>query len=143
MSDETGRFEVYVRPFPGPGGKWQISTNGGLWPIWSPKGGELFYEEVSDSKFMVTAYTASGSTFQPGKPRPWASTSMFAHNPGYTAATLSQSGGSPFDVSPDGKRLAVLLRAPDQSQTPAKEDRITFVFNFIDELRRLAPTRNR
>jgi serine/threonine-protein kinase len=73
-SDETGRFEVYVRPFPGPGAKWQISTNGGLWPSWSPQGRELFYEEVSSRRIMVAAYAASGGTFQPEKPRPWAST---------------------------------------------------------------------
>ena len=128
-SDESGRFEVYVRPFPGPGGKWQISANGGLWPVWSPKGKELFYEEVSDSKIMVAAYTASGSAFQAEKPRPWASNSM----------PLVQSSGLPFDVSPDGKRLAVLLKTPDPSQTAAKEDKITFFFNFPDELRRIIP----
>ncbi len=41
-SDESGRDEVYVVPYPGPGGKWQISTDGGAQPMWSPKGGELF-----------------------------------------------------------------------------------------------------
>lgn len=133
VSDETGRFEVYVRPFPGPGGKWQISTNGGLWPIWSPKGGELFYEQTTDGKIMVAAYRASESTFQPDRPRPWTSDS----------AGLAQTGGSPFDVAPDGKRLAVLLNAPGQSQTPARDDRITFFFNFTDELRRLAPAGKR
>ena len=132
VSDESGRFEVYVRPFPGPGGKWQISTNGGFWPIWSPKGRELFYEEVSDSKIMVAAYTASGSAFQAEKPRPWASNSV----------PLLQGFGVPFDVSPDGKRLAVLLKAPDQAQV-AKEDHLTFLFNFTDELRRIAPTGKR
>ena len=136
VSDESGRFEVYLRPFPGPGGKWQVSTNGGLWPIWSPKGGELFYEQTSDSKIMVAAYKASGSTFQPNKPRPWISDSV-------ALAPLTQSAGSPFDVTPDEKRVAVLLKPPDQSQTPVKEDRITFFFNFIDEPRRLAPTEKR
>jgi Tol biopolymer transport system component len=37
-SDESGRLEVYVRPYPGPGGKWQISTEGGGEPVWNPKG---------------------------------------------------------------------------------------------------------
>jgi serine/threonine-protein kinase len=128
-SDESGRFEVYVRPFPGPGGKCQISANGGLWPMWSPKGRELFYEEVSDSKIMVAAYTASGSAFQAEKPRPWASNSV----------PLLQGFGVPFDVSPDGKRLGVLLKTPDQSQAEAKEDKVTFFFNFLDELRRIVP----
>jgi len=130
MSDESGRFEIYVRPFPGPGGRWQVSTNGGLWPSWSPKGKELFYEEVSSSRIMVAAYAASGSEFQPEKPRPWASNSV----------PLLQGVNSPLDVSPDGKRLAVLLKTPDQSQRPVKEDRITFLFNFTDELHRIVPT---
>jgi len=133
VSDESGRFEVYVRSFPGPGGRWQISTNGGLWPSWSPKGKELFYEEVSGSRIMVAAYAASGGEFQPEKPRPWVSNSV----------PLLQGADRPLDVSPDGKRLAVLLKAPDQSQTRAKEDRITFFFNFTDELRRIAPTGTR
>ena len=101
MSDESGRFEVYVRSFPGPGGRWQISTNGGLWPSWSPKGKELFYEEVSSSRIMVAAYAASGGEFQPEKPRPWVSNSV----------PLLQGADRPLDVSPDGKRLAVLLES--------------------------------
>ena len=44
-SDESGRFEVYVRPFPGPGGKWQISNAGGKLPIWSRNSRELFFAE--------------------------------------------------------------------------------------------------
>ena len=43
-SDETGRPEVYVRPFPGAGGKWQISTTGGTVPTWSPTKRELLYK---------------------------------------------------------------------------------------------------
>jgi hypothetical protein len=42
-------------------------------------------------------------------------------------------------MSPDGKRLAVLLKAPDQTQAAPKEDHLTFLFNFTDELRRIAP----
>ena len=43
ISDESGRFEIYVQPYPGPGGKWQISTEGGTEPVWNPNGRELFY----------------------------------------------------------------------------------------------------
>ena len=50
MSEESGRYEVYVQPFPGPGGKWQISTNGGTVPVWAPNGRELFY--MSSRKLM-------------------------------------------------------------------------------------------
>jgi serine/threonine-protein kinase len=131
-SDESGRFEVYVRPFPGPGGKWLISTKGGLYPAWSPKGKELFYVEYSDSKIMVADYTLSGGAFKADKPRPWSSASV----------PLLQSGKPPFDVSPDGKRLAALLRPPEAQQT-AIEDHLTFLFNFTDELRRLVPAGKR
>jgi serine/threonine-protein kinase len=145
VSDETGRSEIYVRPFPGPGGKWQISTNGGPWPRWSPKGKELFFwtgggragpterERAQDEKIMVAAYTASGGAFQPEKPRAWSPVSL----------PFPQSAGAPFDVSPDVKRLAVLLKASDQAQAAAKEDKITFFFNFTDELRRLVPAGKR
>ena len=54
-SNESGRSEVYVQPFPGPGGKWQTSTEGGNWPVWAPSGRELFY--LNGSKIMGVAVT--------------------------------------------------------------------------------------
>ena len=69
-SNESGNYEVYVRPFPGPGGQWQISTKGGRFPKWSRNGKELFYR-AQDSKLMVVAYTASGDSFVAGKPQLW------------------------------------------------------------------------
>src|SRR5580704_5582175 len=60
QSNESGNYEVYVRPFPGPGGKWQVSTGGGLLPKWSRNSQELFYRTVTDSKIMGVAYKASG-----------------------------------------------------------------------------------
>src|SRR3972149_1341479 len=50
-SDESGRREIYVQPYPGPGGEWQISTGGGQEPVWNPKGSELFYR--NGSKIMA------------------------------------------------------------------------------------------
>ncbi|MDA2930887.1 hypothetical protein MYX84_13245 [Acidobacteria bacterium AH-259-O06] len=67
QSNESGRYEVYVRPFPGPGGRWQISTEGGGRPRWSPDGSELFYQQ--GDRMMVVPVTASGTTFRAGKPR--------------------------------------------------------------------------
>ena len=52
LSNESGRPEVFVRPYPGPGGKWQISTDGGDEPCWSRSGRELFYWQ-GDNKMMV------------------------------------------------------------------------------------------
>ncbi len=65
-SDESGRDEVYVVPFPGPGCKWQISTDGGAQPMWGPGGGELFY--TSGDRMMVVS-VSTGQTFEPGSPR--------------------------------------------------------------------------
>jgi serine/threonine-protein kinase len=129
-SDESGRPEVYVRSFPGPGGRWQISTNGGVRPLWLRNGKELLYQEY-DGKIMVAAYAASGSAFQGEKSRRWSSVSALLLQP------IAAVRGS-FDVSPDGKRLAVLLKNPE-AQAAAKEDHVTFIFNFTDELHRIAP----
>ena len=50
--DESGQMEIYVRPYPEvDGGKWQVSTDGGGWPLWSPDGRELFYR--NGDKFMA------------------------------------------------------------------------------------------
>jgi Tol biopolymer transport system component len=124
-SNESGSFEVYVRPFPGPGGKWQIST-GGSYPKWSRNGKELFYR-TEDSKIMVVTYTASGDFFRADKPQLW--------SPGqFTDRGL---GFYNFDLHPDGTRFAV-LKAPGAKQTPAV-NKVSFIFNFFDELRRKLP----
>ena len=69
-SNESGSPQVYVRPYPGGaagGGKWQISTAPGEFPIWSPNGRELFYVNL-DGHIMVADYTAKGETFSPERP---------------------------------------------------------------------------
>jgi Tol biopolymer transport system component len=127
MSNESGSYEVYVRPFPGPGGKWQISTGGGLYPLWSRDGKELFYR-TEDSKIMVVTYTASGDSFHADKPQLW--------SPGqFTERGL---GFHNFDLHPDGKRFAV-LKSSGTEQTAAV-NKVSFIFNFFDELRRKVPT---
>jgi eukaryotic-like serine/threonine-protein kinase len=67
-SDESGRGEIYVVPFPGPGGKWQISTGGGIAPVWPP-GNELFYE-TADAKLVAVEFATRGADFIVGKSRP-------------------------------------------------------------------------
>jgi hypothetical protein len=126
MSNESGSNDVYVRPFPGPGGRWQISTGGGALPKWSRNGKELFYE-TPDTKIMVVTYTASGDTFHADKPQLW--------SPGQF--TDRGAGFYNFDLRPDGKRFAV-LKAPDTEQTTAV-NKVSFIFNFFDELRRKLP----
>jgi hypothetical protein len=118
---------VYVRPFPGPGGKWQVSTGGGLYTKWSRNGKELFYRTV-DSKIMVVTYTASSDSFHAAKPQLW--------SPGqFTDRGL---GTYNFDLHPDGKRFAV-LKAPGSEQTAAV-NKVNFIFNFFDEIRSKSPT---
>ena len=69
-SNESGPQEVYVRPFPGPGAKWQISTGGGTYPLWSRNRKELFYR-AADETLMVAAFAAERDSFRAEKPRQW------------------------------------------------------------------------
>lgn len=67
-SDESGKAEVYVQTFPRPGGKWQISTNGGAQPIWRQDGKELFYMQM-DGTLMSVGVETHGSTIEAGLPQ--------------------------------------------------------------------------
>ena len=127
-SDESSRSEVYMRPFPGPGGKWQISTGGGAHPIWSRNGRELFYQ-APDTRIMVTTYTAQADSFAANKPRLWSDTQI-----------LDPSGGGPWNLAlaPDGKRFAVFPR-PDATGEQKGSVHVTVLLNFFDELRRRVP----
>ena len=70
QSNESGRNEVYVQPYPGPGGKWQISTGGGVFPTWSRTARELFFGTPTQ-QIMVAAYDVEGDAFRAEKPRLW------------------------------------------------------------------------
>jgi eukaryotic-like serine/threonine-protein kinase len=118
-SNESGRYEVYVRPFPGPGGKWQISTGGGDSPVWSKKTPELFYR--SGEGIMVASYAADGEAFVAGKRQVWAG---------------KKDLGPYFDLAPDGKRFVVVQPEAPEQKGP---QHVTFLLNFFDELRRRAP----
>jgi serine/threonine-protein kinase len=124
-SNETGRDEVYVRPVPGPGGTWQVSTEGGSWPTWSRKSSEIFYEAL-DGRLMVASYEARGDAFNAARPRLWSDTPV-----------LDVRGFRTFDLHPDGQRVAVLQPAAGEP----KRNHVVLFLNFFDELRRLAPTR--
>jgi serine/threonine protein kinase len=120
-SNESGRNEVYVRPFPGPGGKWQISTGGGLYPTWSRTKRELFF--VNNGQIMVARYAMEGDSLSAEKPRLWSERRFMA-----------PAGGRMFDLHPDGERFAIAAQGPGG----ATQDHVTFIFNFFDELRRIA-----
>lgn len=123
-SNESGVYEIYVRPFPGPGGRWKISAGGGYVPMWARNRRELFYE-TNDNRIMVTDYTVTGDTFQAGKPRLWSKVQVLGTGLAYNV-----------DLAPDGKRLVVFPK-PDFHQ--AGPVQVTFLLNFFDELRRKVP----
>jgi eukaryotic-like serine/threonine-protein kinase len=66
-SDESGAQEIYVQNFPPSGGKWQISTDGGFEPSWSPSGKEIFYLHLT--KLMAVAVKTGTDRFEQGAPR--------------------------------------------------------------------------
>ncbi|MBL8290811.1 MAG: PD40 domain-containing protein, partial [Bryobacterales bacterium] len=99
-SDESGRREVYVRPFPEGGGKWQISTNGGVYPRWRADGKEIFY--LKGNTLYGVPVSVSGSVSVG------------------TAVELFRNPASEFDVSRDGKRfLMPEVTSVEQTQPPA------------------------
>jgi Tol biopolymer transport system component len=118
-SDESGRREVFVRPFPGMGGRWKISTEGGFSPRWSRSGRELFYRDGRD---LMAVPVDGGKGFSAGRPRP-----LFKDT---VPAWLN--GG--YDVSTDGQRFVTM----EIEQDGAK--RVVMLLDWFEELRRLAPT---
>jgi serine/threonine-protein kinase len=123
-SNETGRNEVYVRPFPGPGGKWQVSTDGGSSPVWSRARRELFFS--TDNQIMVAGYTADGDSFHVERPRLW-SPGRFRVRPRLRS----------YDLHPDGNRFA--LDGLQSGQGDSGQTHVRLIVNFFDELRRIAP----
>ena len=123
-SNESGAFEIYVRPFQGPGGRSQISTGGGINAVWSRARHELLYL-APDGRIMVVPYTAAGDAFQAEKPRVWSETPI----------QVRPLTGASFDLHPDGERVVM---AP-LTEATAGPTHVTLIFNFFDQLRRLAP----
>ncbi len=128
LSNATGVQEIFVRPVQGAGGPWQISSGGGAPPIvWSRTKQEIFYS-VFPNQIMVASYRIEGDSFQRDPPRLWSKTRFLLRGARFS-----------FDLHPDGDRFAMAV-APDVD-TSVKHDKLVFVFNFFDELRRLAPIR--
>jgi Tol biopolymer transport system component len=112
VSQEDGREEVYVQPFPpGHGGKWMVSTQGGSRPSWRRDGRELFFV-AADRRLMSVAVEARDAVFRPGMPR-----------------ELFRLRGSSYAVAPDGQRFLVSMPAPGP---PAA---INVVVNWTADLR--------
>jgi eukaryotic-like serine/threonine-protein kinase len=126
-SDESGRRQIYVQPYPGPGGKWQISTDGGNEPQWSRNGKELFYR--SGNKMMAVDI-ATQTGFAAAKPR-----QLFE---GRYMVTSTGWARPNYDVSPDGQRF-LMLKPVEPEQAPVTQ--INVVLNWSEELKRLAPAK--
>jgi serine/threonine-protein kinase len=124
ISNESGRYEIYVQPYPGPGGKWQISTEGGTEPTWNPNGRELFYR--SGNKMMAVDI-ATQPGFTAGKPR-----ALFEGRYAPTPATTPN-----YDVSLDGQRFLMLKPNEQEASAPTQ---INVVLNWFEELKRRVPT---
>ena len=117
QSNDTGRDEVYVVPYPGPGGKSQVSTDGGSSPRWARSGKELFYR--NGDKMMVVDVD-SDTKFRAGTPK-----------------MLFEKAGA-YDVSSDGNRfLMVRPAAPSQTQT----NEMHVVVNWFRELQERVPVK--
>jgi hypothetical protein len=123
-SDESKRNEVYVRAFPGPGMKQQVSSEGGREPLWARNGIQLFYRRL-DQVWVVDVRTDGG--FAMSKPR------LLFEKPGY-------GSGSPiraYDLSLDSQRF-LMVKEENRKPTPVTE--MILVQNWFEELKRLVPT---
>ncbi len=127
VSDESGRLEVYVQAFPGPGRKWPISTEGGGSPVWAQNGGELFF--ANGNKMMVVDIQTQ-STFSNGKPR-----LLFEMSPFLQSGV---GGNFVFDITADSRHF--LMVKLSELELPATE--LNIVLNWFEELKRLVPTNN-
>ena len=145
-SDEIGkRFEVFVQPFPTTGAKYQISTDGGRDPLWSPEGKQILYNAVfvDASNFTTTSTTGAGAgklaavdvrtqpAFSFGRPMPIP-----------IERAILGGNGRYFDVTPDGKQFLVVM-PPDTQAGAARPpaERINVVLNWFEELRQRVPVK--
>jgi Tol biopolymer transport system component len=115
QSDESGKAEIYVTAFPGPGGKWQISTDGGRGALWAPDGREIFYRK--DKKVMRVAVTASPS-FSASRPE-----------------LLFEGEYEGWDIARDGKRF---LMVKDEAAESAPKH-LNLVLDWFQDLKLRAP----
>ena len=122
-SNESGTDEIFVRPFPGPGGKWRVSTGSGKFPSWSRATRELFYLSMVDGRIMVANYMVLGDSFDAAKPQVWSDRPVL--QPNFIRV---------LDLHPEGQRFAVFPR-PEIEEL--KDNlHVSFLLNFFDELHR-------
>ena len=123
-SNESGRLEVYVRPYPNADERrWQVSSGGGKQPLWSSNGRELFYRDLSTA--MIAVRVTTTPTFSAG-----ARTTLFSR--GDLSGTGAQQGAHTYDVSSNDQFLMI-----KRNDTPS----LMVVQHWFGELQRLTPRR--
>jgi serine/threonine-protein kinase len=123
QSNESGRFEIYVRPFPDvKRGKWQVSTEGGSRPVWAKNAAELFYADASQTLVAVPVET-SDATFAWGKPI------KLVENAADDSINLRS-----YDIAPDGRRF-LILRDQSSGRIDTAGPQIVVVVNWLEELK--------
>ena len=130
-SNETGRDEIYIAPYPGPGGRIAVSTGGGRAPRWAPNGRELFFR--NDRQMMAVTVDYAGPTLKIAAPR-------LLFDGDFVQEDVSQ-GAQNYDVSVDGQRFLMIREAGSPNQADAPPPQILVVQHFDEELKRLVPTK--
>jgi eukaryotic-like serine/threonine-protein kinase len=125
-SNESGRLEIFVRPFPDiNAGRWQISTTGGTRPAWSPKGDEIFYIDDGGGMTAVSLERAR-DTIVARRPQ-----QLFAtkYQPGFTTLGLDFRG---YDIARDGQRF-LMIKEPAAPVSDVR--RFVVAVNWTEEIR--------
>ena len=125
LRTNRGVAEVWVRPFPGPGGRWQISNEGGSEPIWSKDGRQLFYRRA-DQVWVADIRTEGG--FSAGKPR-----LLFEQRD-----LMGEAHIRSWDLWPDGQGF-LMVKLERAKPQPVTE--MILVQNWFEELKRLVPVK--
>jgi hypothetical protein len=128
-SNETGREEVFVRPFPDvSAGKWQVSTDGGIQPVWAHNGRELFFADPETRELKVREFTATSTTFQLSR-----LTTLFEMPEEFFFGSIGNQDF--YDIALDDERFLMAR----QSGTAGASASLILVQNFFEELKRLVP----
>jgi eukaryotic-like serine/threonine-protein kinase len=132
QSNESGQFEVYVRPFPKvDAGRWQVSPAGGTRPVWAHSGRELFY--LDRNNLLTVAPVQMTTTFSAGNPTKILDTRYYA---GSSFQGLDLRG---YDISPDGQRFLMIKDAPAEQTSTATPASMVVVLNWFEELKQHLP----
>jgi serine/threonine-protein kinase len=129
-SNESGVFEIYVRPYPAvDAGRWQLSTSGGRQPLWSPDGRELFFWNSEGSLMGVPLRAGPRETFAAGD-------AVKIIDGGYFTADGEVNLGRTYDITPDGRRFVMIKDMRDGEQPTS----LSIILNWTEELARRLPT---